>query len=161
MRKSILNCPISTSLWCLAVCSNPVFAFSSTNTDTCVANMTKFRSVRKVMERPSKHWVGDGFHVYPVFGSLAFNNELSPLLMFDYGDPKKFNAHISTKPRGVGQHPHRGFETVTGKCRKLCEDERSGFSSYLSSFFNKRMAFSEQSPCKEKLNIMIAQEIAV
>ncbi|GAX10675.1 uncharacterized protein FisN_14Lh185 [Fistulifera solaris] len=75
--------------------------------------MTKFRSVRKVMERPSKHWVGDGFHVYPVFGSLAFSNELSPLLMFDYADPKKFNAHLSTKPRGVGQHPHRGFETVT------------------------------------------------
>lgn len=76
--------------------------------------MTKFRSVRKIMERPSKHWVGDGFHVYPVFGSLAFTNELSPLLMFDYAEPKKFNANISTRPRGVGQHPHRGFETVTG-----------------------------------------------
>lgn len=58
---------------------------SSTNTaatTTCNSNdapaMTKFRSVRKIMPRPPKHWVGDGFHVYPVFSNLAFTEELSP-----------------------------------------------------------------------------------
>lgn len=64
------------------------------------------------MERPPRHWVGDGFHVYPVFSNLAFKEDLSPLLMFDYAAPKKFSSKVG-RPRGVGQHPHRGFETVT------------------------------------------------
>ncbi len=64
------------------------------------------------MERPSKHWVGDGFSVYPVFADLAFKQDLSPLLMFDYGAPQHFPSKVG-KPRGVGMHPHRGFETVT------------------------------------------------
>lgn len=64
------------------------------------------------MEKPYKHWVGDGFHVYPVFADLAFKEDLSPLLMFDYADPKKFPSKVG-QPRGVGSHPHRGFETVT------------------------------------------------
>jgi hypothetical protein len=64
------------------------------------------------MERPYQHWVGDGFHVFPVFADLAFKEDLSPLLMFDYAAPKTFPAKVG-KPRGVGQHPHRGFSTVT------------------------------------------------
>lgn len=64
------------------------------------------------MPRPPKHWVGDAFHVYPVFADLAFKEDLSPMLMFDYGSPKDFPAKVG-QPRGVGQHPHRGFETVT------------------------------------------------
>lgn len=63
------------------------------------------------MGRPPRHWVGDGFDVYPVFSELAFTNELSPWLMFDYAAPKEFSP--SRSRRGVGQHPHRGFETVT------------------------------------------------
>ncbi|EEC51270.1 predicted protein [Phaeodactylum tricornutum CCAP 1055/1] len=73
---------------------------------------SKLRSVRKIMPRPSSHWVGDGFKVYPVFANAAFTEELSPLLMFDYAEPKKFPARVGA-PLGVGQHPHRGFETVT------------------------------------------------
>jgi redox-sensitive bicupin YhaK (pirin superfamily) len=46
-----------------------------------------------------------------VFSDLAFSNELSPFLMFDYGAPKKFKP--TRGQLGVGQHPHRGFETVT------------------------------------------------
>ncbi|MGV8933303.1 MAG: pirin family protein [Gallionellaceae bacterium] len=57
------------------------------------------------------HWVGDGFNVRPVFANLAFTEEISPFLMFDYAAPKKFEA--SDAKRGVGPHPHRGFETVT------------------------------------------------
>ena len=56
--------------------------------------------------------MGDGFRVYPVFSNLAFTNELSPLLMFDYAEPKKFPAKVGP-PLGVGRHPHRGFQTVT------------------------------------------------
>jgi redox-sensitive bicupin YhaK (pirin superfamily) len=93
-------------------------ALSSSNSasvpaETCTNNnMPKYRTVRRVMERPYQHWVGDGFHVYPVFADLAFKEELSPLLMFDYGAPKNFTSKVG-KPRGVGMHPHRGFETVT------------------------------------------------
>ena len=76
-------------------------------------NMTKFRSVQRVLERPHPHWVGNGFYVYPVFADWAFTEKLSPLLMFDYGVPKAFPSNLGTRPRGVGQHPHRGFETVT------------------------------------------------
>lgn len=82
----------------------------------------QFRSVKRVLPRPSaRHWVGDGFHVYPVFADLAFQDELSPLLMFDYAAPEIFPPASSSSsgrqdphpPRGVGRHPHRGFETVT------------------------------------------------
>eukprot|EP00240_Pyramimonas_obovata_P005638 CAMPEP_0118945824 /NCGR_PEP_ID=MMETSP1169-20130426/43041_1 /TAXON_ID=36882 /ORGANISM="Pyramimonas obovata, Strain CCMP722" /LENGTH=326 /DNA_ID=CAMNT_0006891629 /DNA_START=266 /DNA_END=1247 /DNA_ORIENTATION=- len=69
------------------------------------------KSVRRIMPTPPQHWVGDGFHVYPVFHDLAFTKELSPWLMFDYAAPKKFSPTSSR--RGVGKHPHRGFETVT------------------------------------------------
>jgi len=78
----------------------------------CPSNMPKFRTVKRVMLRPPAHWVGDGFHVFPVFSDLAFKEDLSPLLMFDYAAPKKFDSNVG-RPKGVGQHPHRGFETVT------------------------------------------------
>jgi hypothetical protein len=52
-------------------------------------------------------------HLPVVFSNKAFTKEVSPFLMFDYGAPKKFPAARSSKRRGVGQHPHRGFETVT------------------------------------------------
>ena len=72
------------------------------------------RGVRRVMPAPPRHWVGNGFHVYPVFERLAFTEEVSPWLMFDYAAPKDFPpAKRAGERRGVGRHPHRGFETVT------------------------------------------------
>lgn len=69
------------------------------------------KHVQDIMQKPRKHWVGDGFHVIPVFASRAFTRSMSPFLMFDYAAPKHFD---STRGKlGVGQHPHRGFETVT------------------------------------------------
>lgn len=73
---------------------------------------SSLRAIKRVLPRQRPHWVGDGFHVFPVFADLAFTEELSPFLMFDYAAPQYF-APITTSPRGVGQHPHRGFETVT------------------------------------------------
>jgi len=57
------------------------------------------------------HWVGDGFPVRPIFANMAFTPAISPFLMFDYGGPLEFTP--TTIKRGVGAHPHRGFETVT------------------------------------------------
>jgi quercetin 2,3-dioxygenase len=77
-------------------------------------DMPHFRSIRKILPRQLRHWVGDGFHVHPVFADAAFTEDVSPLLMFDYANPKEFAARKhGESPRGVGKHPHKGFETVT------------------------------------------------
>jgi redox-sensitive bicupin YhaK (pirin superfamily) len=60
---------------------------------------------------PSPHWVGDGFHVRSLFSYDKQPQTLSPFLLLDYGAPERFTP--SGERRGVGQHPHRGFETVT------------------------------------------------
>ena len=70
-----------------------------------------FKSILHILPKPHPHWVGDGFKVTPLFGDLAFTNSLSPFLMLDYGAPNVFEP--TNKKRGVGVHPHRGFETVT------------------------------------------------
>lgn len=68
----------------------------------------KLQTVRRSTER---HWVGDGF---PVRTLLAYSNlgaQISPFLLLDYAGPAEFPP---TQQRlGVGEHPHRGFETVT------------------------------------------------
>ena len=70
------------------------------------------KQIKTILPAPVQgHWVGDGFPVRPLFGKLAFSGEISPFLMFDYGGPMIFEA--TEKKRGVGPHPHRGFETVT------------------------------------------------
>lgn len=69
------------------------------------------KAIKEIMPAPQAHWVGDGFNVYPVFSDFAFTTRVSPFLMFDYAAPKHFAP--TSKQRGVGQHPHRGFETVT------------------------------------------------
>ena len=61
---------------------------------------------------PGRHWVGDGFPVHGMFGySGADVPQRSPFLLLDYAAPTSFDP--TTHRRGVGQHPHRGFETVT------------------------------------------------
>jgi redox-sensitive bicupin YhaK (pirin superfamily) len=81
-------------------------------TEVCTSAMSLIsKKVRLVIPTPSPHWVGDGFYVKPLFNNLAFTNEISPFLMFDYAAPKQFES--TSKRRGVGTHPHRGFETVT------------------------------------------------
>jgi len=57
------------------------------------------------------HWVGDGFPVQTVFNYDNFGQQLSPFLLLDHAAPRHFEP--ATKRRGVGEHPHRGFETVT------------------------------------------------
>ncbi|MCE0744093.1 pirin family protein [Acetobacter sicerae] len=57
------------------------------------------------------HWVGDGFPVRSLFSYSEFGRHLSPFLLLDYAGPHQFQPTVSR--RGVGQHPHKGFETVT------------------------------------------------
>jgi quercetin 2,3-dioxygenase len=59
----------------------------------------------------STHVVGDGFHVRNLFPSNDLDRELSPFLLLDYAGPTYYAP--TDHPRGVGEHPHRGFETVT------------------------------------------------
>lgn len=60
---------------------------------------------------PRSHWVGDGFPVRSLFTYDSQAKNLSPFLLLDYAAPTQFAP--APRPRGVGQHPHRGFETVT------------------------------------------------
>lgn len=57
------------------------------------------------------HWVGNGFPVRSVFDYNGLGRELSPFLMLDYAAPYSFPP--GDEKRGVGGHPHKGFETVT------------------------------------------------
>lgn len=57
------------------------------------------------------HWVGDGFPVQSIFSYRDIAEQVSPFLLMDYAGPTRFEP--TTQRRGVGQHPHRGFETVT------------------------------------------------
>lgn len=60
---------------------------------------------------PDRHWVGDGFPVHGMFDYRTGAEERSPFLLLDYAAPTRFEP--TGARRGVGQHPHRGFETVT------------------------------------------------
>lgn len=64
-----------------------------------------------VYSAPRQHWVGDGFPVRSLFSYNNHGRMLSPFLLLDRAGPADFSP--TTTPRGVGQHPHRGFETVT------------------------------------------------
>ncbi|MFT7520474.1 MAG: redox-sensitive bicupin YhaK (pirin superfamily) [Kiritimatiellia bacterium] len=69
------------------------------------------RTIKQVLSVQRGHWVGDGFPVRSMFAERSFTRAISPFLMMDYGGPVKFDP--TTQRRGVGQHPHKGFETVT------------------------------------------------
>lgn len=68
------------------------------------------KTIERVIRNVQPHWVGDGFPVRSLF-SYAGGNQFDPFLLLDYAGPHRFEPAEST--RGVGEHPHRGFETVT------------------------------------------------
>ena len=70
------------------------------------------RTIERVFRGASNHWVGDGFHVSNYFPSATESQKrMSPFFLLDYQKPEAFAP--TTRRRGVGTHPHRGFETVT------------------------------------------------
>jgi len=72
--------------------------------------MTATKQLLGIEQAPPRHWVGDGFPVSSMF-SYDSAPYLSPFLLLDYAAPAEFKPALV--PRGVGEHPHRGFETVT------------------------------------------------
>jgi len=71
---------------------------------------TNRKRLLSIEQAPPRHWVGNGFPVSSMF-SYDSAPSLSPFLLLDYAAPSEFLPSLS--PRGVGEHPHRGFETVT------------------------------------------------
>jgi quercetin 2,3-dioxygenase len=72
-----------------------------------------FRTVEGIHKSTTFHWVGNGFYVSTYFPSEEIPSErVSPFVLLDYGPPREFEPTAHGK-RGVGWHPHRGFETVT------------------------------------------------
>lgn len=70
------------------------------------------KKILGIYSAPRQHWVGNGFPVRSMFSYDSHGKHLSPFLLLDYAGPAQFTPNDG-QPRGVGQHPHRGFETVT------------------------------------------------
>lgn len=75
--------------------------------------MNTLRSIEQIIAPPAPHMVGDGFRVHNFFPSsrTVEMQRMSPFFLMDYNSKIEFPA--TNTPRGVGVHPHRGFETVT------------------------------------------------
>jgi redox-sensitive bicupin YhaK (pirin superfamily) len=71
------------------------------------------KSIEAILPPPHFHMVGDGFRVHNFFPSqpIIGIDGMSPFFLLDYGS--KWLVPPSEIPKGVGVHPHRGFETVT------------------------------------------------
>lgn len=69
------------------------------------------KKLLRVRQSSETHWVGNGFPVCSVFDYNGLGRELSPFLLLDYAAPHEFPP--GDEKRGVGGHPHKGFETVT------------------------------------------------
>lgn len=69
------------------------------------------RQILGVHGAPRPHWVGDGFPVRTLLSHQGQGAHISPFILLDYAGPATFEP--TAKRRGVGQHPHKGFETVT------------------------------------------------
>ena len=69
------------------------------------------KNIIGIYTSPRGHWVGDGFPVRTLFSYDTMGKHISPFLLLDHAGPADFAP--TQARRGVGQHPHRGFETVT------------------------------------------------
>src|SRR5688572_11536996 len=69
------------------------------------------KNIEQIIPAPPAHMVGDGFRVHNFFPGQFDIRRMSPFFMVDYGSKIEFSP--SERQRGVGVHPHRGFETVT------------------------------------------------
>jgi len=90
-----------------------------------LATIPELKTVSAPRPAPQGHWVGDGFPVRTIF---AYDDlGVSPFLLMDHAGPAVFPP--SEKRRGVGEHPHRGFETVTVMYSGEVEHRDSGGAS--------------------------------
>jgi redox-sensitive bicupin YhaK (pirin superfamily) len=95
----------------LHLMNNAMASTAEPSAETEVTN--EVRSVEGIHRSTTFHWVGDGFQVATYFPSENLESErVSPFVLMDFGPPKEFPP-LARGKRGVGWHPHRGFETVT------------------------------------------------
>jgi quercetin 2,3-dioxygenase len=74
--------------------------------------MSNRKNIEAIFPPPPPHMVGDGFRVHNFFpNSQIGKKRMSPFYLLDYNSKVDFSP--TDHPRGVGVHPHRGFETVT------------------------------------------------
>ena len=69
------------------------------------------RTIEKVTKPGVPHFVGDGFRVHNFIPGTSTMKRMDPFIMLDYNS--KYSFPPTDKPKGVGVHPHKGFETVT------------------------------------------------
>lgn len=85
----------------------------------------KTRNIEQVIKPGTPHFVGDGFRVHNFIPGTSTMQRMDPFIMLDYNS--KYNFPATDKPKGVGVHPHRGFETVTIAYKGRIEhDDSSG-----------------------------------
>jgi quercetin 2,3-dioxygenase len=85
---------------------------SPDNTNQMKTVKTSIKHIEKIISPPPPHWVGDGFKVHTFFPGNGLEMErMSPFFLMDYNS--RMHVPASLVQRGVGVHPHRGFETVT------------------------------------------------
>jgi len=90
------------------------------------------RTIETIISPPAPHMVGDGFRVHSFFpgGRIIDKKRMSPFFLMDYGSKIEFSP--SNEPRGVGVHPHAGFETVTIAYHgKIAHHDSSGNSGII------------------------------
>ena len=87
--------------------------------------MAESKKLYKIYSPKEKHWVGDGFYVSTMFSMHDNENHyLSPFILLDHAAPMEFAP--TDKKLGVGEHPHRGFETVTFAIQGKIDHRDSG-----------------------------------
>ena len=95
--------------------------------------MSNKKSIEYIIAPPPPHMVGDGFRVHSFFpgAKLIDKKRMSPFFLMDYGAKIEFAP--SDEPRGVGVHPHAGFETVTIAYQgKIAHHDSAGNSGIIS-----------------------------
>src|SRR5450631_4076519 len=94
-----------------SIASNGFRSDTNRSAHTTGDRRAQMKRIIRIQDAPKPHWVGDGFPVRSMFSYGGDTSALSPFLLLDYAGPAQFAA--AARPRGVGEHPHRGFETVT------------------------------------------------
>ena len=92
--------------------------------------MANLKSIEQIIAPPAPHWVGNAFRVHNFFPGVLEMKRMSPFFLLDYGAKIEFPP--SEIPRGVGVHPHRGFETVTIAYHgKVAHHDSAGYSGVI------------------------------
>jgi redox-sensitive bicupin YhaK (pirin superfamily) len=83
------------------------------------------KEIYTIVSPQEKHWVGDGFFVSTLFSPGQVDYQYTtPFILMDHAAPRDFAP--TDKKLGVGEHPHRGFETVTFAIKGEIDHRDSG-----------------------------------